>query len=65
MRLYIPFKVEVKAKASSKYDLSTIENRLQVIANREDVDTIAERKYLTNVKIKLHANVCTVSNGSD
>ena len=55
MMLTIPIDVEVKAKATSQYDATTIERRMAVLADRTDDAAVREVEYLMGLLAKLGA----------
>lgn len=52
MNLNLP-KVEVRGKASSRYDAGTIDRRLAVLAGRQDAAAVEEVVFLEKLKTEL------------
>jgi hypothetical protein len=52
VRLTIPFKVELKGTATSRYDAAVIDRRLEVLAGRDDEAARAERAFLEGLRAR-------------
>ena len=53
MNIELPIRVIWKGKASSSYDLDTINRRLAVIALRDDDEARQEQEFLARLKQEL------------